>query len=468
MKEEAEIKNNKDDNYIKINSNIFELISKKDQKLILKEIKNLENNNIELEKLVEDGQNKNSLLISSVYFDLTEVSEYLIDYFRDKIKSTTKYLDYLNLRNIKGYDALLYASYRGNYTIFQKLLDNGAYLNSTNITGLNVLHLAAQGNRLNIIASLTEKYIFNINSQDNNGNTALHWAVYFNNQQSIDYLLYYKIDINIKDNNNCTAMDIAIKRENDSLIEKLKDSIITKYNLSDNKYSIVKYFNKMELFRIWLRMYLYIIFIIAVIITEFCNQKLIIKGIKNSKVNLIFIFLFVGFSLSYYFMFTSSPGKESRAKITLFSLISQGNDLSNICPWCTKFMNPNSYHCPYCKKCVSFQEFHNSLLNNCIGKRNFKNYLYYLLIFTFLSTLKLFVGIYVVKNNEFSVIKENKYSVFFCILINFVFCSLGIYRLVKKFELFNKTQNESRRGGYTNESNNFFPEIDNKISGLEL
>ena len=229
MKEREEIQD--DDNFRKINSNIFELLAKKDQKLILKEINNLVNNNIDLEKFIQEDQNKNSLLISSVYFNLTDVSQYLIDYFRNKIKSTTKFLDYLNLRNIKGYDALLYASFRGNYIIFQKLLDNGAYLNSTNITGLNVLHLAAQGNCLNIITSLTEKYIFNINSQDNKGNTALHWAVYFNNQQSIDYLLYYNIDINIKDNNNCTAMDIAIKKENDLLVEKLKETIITKYTI---------------------------------------------------------------------------------------------------------------------------------------------------------------------------------------------------------------------------------------------
>ena len=395
---------------------------------------------------------------------------YLIDYFRNKIKSTTKFLDYLNLRNIKGYDALLYAAYRGNYTIFQKLLDNGAYLNSTNITGLNVLHLAAQGNRLNIIASLTEKFIFNINSQDNNGNTALHWAVYFNNYQSIDYLLYYNIDINIKDNNNCTAMDIAINKENYLLVEKLKEGIITKCNMSGNIYSISKYFDKKELFKIFVRMHLYELFIISIILSEFCNQKLIYIGLQNLQHNFIFIVLFVGLCSSYYIIHKSEPGNESKNtnKNTLFSLIGQGNDLSNVCPWCVSFINANSYHCPYCKKCVSFQEFHNSMLNNCIGKKNFKNYLFYLFFITFVFTLKFFICIYAMKNIEFSMIKDNKYTVGFNILINCVFCSLGIYRLVKKIELFNKSKKGNNRGVYTNEKNNFFPEIDNKISGLEL
>ena len=159
----------------------------KKQKIIINELKNLDNKNIDVTKLFED-KTKNSLLVSSVYYNLTEVSIYLIDYFRNKLNASTKFLDYLNLRNIKGYDALLYSAYRGNYDIFKKLLDNGAHLNSNNINGLNVLHLSTQGNRLNIITALMEKYIFDINKQDNQGNTALHWAIYFNNQQCIDYL----------------------------------------------------------------------------------------------------------------------------------------------------------------------------------------------------------------------------------------------------------------------------------------
>ena len=469
MKEKEEL--NGDDNFKKINSNIFELLIKKDQKLILKEITNLINNNIDLEKLIEEDQNKNSLLISSVYFNLTDISQYLIDYFRNKIKSTTKFLDYLNLRNNKGYDALLYAAFRGNYTIFQKLLDNGAYLNSTNITGLNVLHLAAQGNCLNIITSLTEKYIFNINSQDNNGNTALHWAIYFNNQQSIDYLLYYNIDINIKDNNNCTAMDIAIKKENNLLVEKIKETIITKYNHFNKNINISNYFDKYELYKVYFRMYSYIIFILIIIISEFCNQKIIYIGIQNIKFNFMFFTLFIGLLSSYYILNKSDSGRVSKNfkdKNTLFSLLNQGNDLSNICPWCVGYINANSYHCPYCKQCINFQEFHNSMLNICIGKKNFINYLFYLFFLTFVFTLKFFSGIVAMRYIEYSIMKDNKFIFLFDIIINFIFCSLGIYRLVKKIKLYNKSLNEDKIGGYTNEKNNFFPEINNKISGLEL
>ena len=457
------------DNLKNVNSNIFQLISKKDQNQILKEIKNIENDNIDLTNLIEEGENKNSILISSVYFNLTEVSEYLIDYFRNTIKSTTKFLDYLNLRNIKGYDALLYAAFRGNYKIFQKLLDNGAYLNSTNISGLNVLHLASQRNCLNIIASLMEKYIFNINSQDNNGNTALHWAVYFNNQQCIDYLLRYNIDINIKDNNNCTALQLAINKENDIIIDKIKESIIIKYNTSDNKYKL-NVFSKREIYTIWMRMHLYKLFFLSLIVSEFYNQKLIVLGIQNLQINFIFIILFIILLSCFYIVKKSDPGIEptNKTKNTLFSLLNQGNDLSNVCPWCIGFMNANSYHCPYCKKCISFQEFHNSILNNCIGKNNFKMYLFYLFFITLYFGLKCFVGVFSIKHIDSPIQKDNIFSIIFDILINLTICLLGIYRFIRKIKLFNKSQKENKNGRYTREKNNFFPEIDNKISGLEL
>ena len=165
----------------------------------------------------------------------------------------------------------------------------------------------------------------------------------------------------------------------------------------------------------------------------------------------------------------SDPGQETeKTKNTLFSLLKQGNDLGNVCPWCVCFMSAHSYHCPYCKKCVSCQEFHNSLLNNCIGKNNFKIYIAYLLYFCLVFTLKLFTGIYIFKNNQSIKINENKDLIIQDIMINFSFCAIGIYRVFKKMKLYNKVEKENQNGRYTKEKDNYFPEIDNKLSGLEL
>ena len=89
---------NDEENIKNIGKNIFSLLeNKREQKLIINELKNLDNKNIDVTKLFED-KTKNSLLVSSVYYNLTEVSIYLIDYFRNKFNeknSFTLFLDYI-------------------------------------------------------------------------------------------------------------------------------------------------------------------------------------------------------------------------------------------------------------------------------------------------------------------------------------------------------------------------------------
>jgi hypothetical protein len=75
---------NDEDNMKNIGESIFSFIeNKKDQKLIINEIKSLNDKKIDLTKLFEQ-KTKNSLLVSSIYYNLTEVSIFLIDYFRNK------------------------------------------------------------------------------------------------------------------------------------------------------------------------------------------------------------------------------------------------------------------------------------------------------------------------------------------------------------------------------------------------
>lgn len=85
------------------------------------------------------------------------------------------------------------------------------------------------------ILKLLIKYGMDINSQDQNGDTALHRAVKFHDTDSIDLLLKYKCNLNIKNNDNLTAYDIdkniKIKRQADiekcnADIKKCTDNII--------------------------------------------------------------------------------------------------------------------------------------------------------------------------------------------------------------------------------------------------
>ena len=116
-------------------------------------------------------------------------------------------------------------------------MESGADVTITNASGINALHLAAQGNYPNMIVYLIEKYSLDINSRDNKGNTALHWAVYMNSKQTVDYLIYYNIDTNIKDNGGETALDIARNKGNHYLIQKFEEdfSVLINKRLEDSK-----------------------------------------------------------------------------------------------------------------------------------------------------------------------------------------------------------------------------------------
>ena len=116
-------------------------------------------------------------------------------------------------------------------------MESGADVSVTNSSGLNVLHLASQGNYPNIIVFLVEKYEIDINSKDNKGNTALHWAVYMNSKQAVDYLIYYNIDTSLRDNDGETALGIAINKGNNYLVKRFNEdfSVLINKNLEDNK-----------------------------------------------------------------------------------------------------------------------------------------------------------------------------------------------------------------------------------------
>ena len=76
------------------------------------------------------------------------------------------------------------------------LVKRGANINAENFFGLNMLHVAAQGDQAN---SLYYFYIngVNLNQQDKRGSTPLHWACYSNSEIALSYLLAWSPKMNI-------------------------------------------------------------------------------------------------------------------------------------------------------------------------------------------------------------------------------------------------------------------------------
>ena len=389
----------------KISSKIFSVIQTKEEATIINELDKKEYSEIDLTLCIDTAHNDNTILTSLVNYNLPRAVTYFLDIVKSYKKLYQEFTAYINKKNSKGYNALLYSAFRGNLQIFTKLMDNGADINSSTVThGLNALHLASQGNFPNIIIYLIEKYGMNINSLDNKGNSSLHWAVYMDRSQAVDYLVYYNIDINIRNNDNDRAIDMALQRNNSILVKKFKeDFYFLNKNSEESDLKLNK--KKMGLYPMLKSLVNKIIsnehptssyaypFLFFVIFIELFNQIIIIRGYKNYFMSMVFTIMFI-MLLFFYLTASKSDAGEIFSKCinSLVLLAEQGEDMKNICPWCINYTNEKSHHCFLCKKCIEYQEFHEPFINNCVGRNNFSLYMSFLFFFVINFGFKIIIS----------------------------------------------------------------------------
>ena len=300
----------------KISEIIFPIIKTKEEVKILTEFYKQDYKDIDLTLCIDTSLNNNTILISLVYYNLTNVILNIVSSFSKIYKSSKNFISYINQKNSKGYNALLYSAFRGNLEIFKKLMELGANINETNSSGLNALHLAVQGNHPNIIVYLIEKCGYDINSKDFNGSNALHWGINMNSRQAVDYLVYYNIDINAKDKDGETALGIAHNKANQYFIKKFNEDFYIyinnrseenkedKENDLDNNNSNNESKKNLNFFsnKFWgiksLNMTAFP-FILLLFALEGTNQMLIIRGYCNLYMSFIFLFYFF---YNYFFI----------------------------------------------------------------------------------------------------------------------------------------------------------------------
>ena len=451
----------------KISKKIFSVLKTKEETNILSELHKKEYKNVDLTLCVNSSQNDNTILTTLANYNLTKATFNFLSLITQSIKSSKVLLNYINQKNSRGYNALLYSAFRGNLEIFNKLMEIGADISLTNSSGLNVLHLASQGNYPNIIVFLIEKYFVDINSRDNKGNTALHWAVYKNSKQAVDYLVYYNIDINIKDNDGETALGIAMSKGNNYLIKRFNDDFNALVNknleekmeikevdeesefdncnnqdiqLNDNGNKKIKN----NFFKDFIKKFLgtnsnnmtVLLFLLIIFIIEGINQIIILKGYKNLFMSFVFLIFYLLLLFFYYVTSKSDAGEVANKCInSLILLAGQGEDLKNICPWCINFIDESTHHCFLCNKCFKYREFHDVYLNNCIGQNNFDlymNFLYYLeLVFSFKLIISIW-GLFWISGERY---KNTIGLIVFQIIlvsISLIFCSLKIRAKFRK------------------------------------
>ena len=118
--------------------------------------------------------------------------------------------EYLNQQTSDGLTALHYASFRGNLEVIKYLTKLGANPFIEDKDGHNVIHIAAQGDKVNVIYYFLQNFNFDVNDEDHRKSTALHWAAYLNKEISLSYLIAWGANVNSKDTENNTPLHLAV------------------------------------------------------------------------------------------------------------------------------------------------------------------------------------------------------------------------------------------------------------------
>lgn len=86
-------------------------------------------------------------------------------------------------------------------------------------SGMSLLHWASDRGYLEMVQYLLQRIPHHINSQDNEGQTALHYAVSCSHEEIVKILLENKANINIKDEEGTFPIDLS---QNESITSMLK------------------------------------------------------------------------------------------------------------------------------------------------------------------------------------------------------------------------------------------------------
>ena len=131
-----------------------------------------------------------TLLHHAVLSGIEQKTQLLIDFGRNfQQLPEDELLNWINKKTTdEGWTALHYGSFSGNIDSIYTLIENKADINVKNANGLNMMHVAAQGD------SAPPLYHFRMlgvdqNSTDSRGSTPLHWACYSQSETALAYLL---------------------------------------------------------------------------------------------------------------------------------------------------------------------------------------------------------------------------------------------------------------------------------------
>jgi ankyrin repeat protein len=105
--------------------------------------------------------------------------------------------DWVNLpsRGDEGFYPLHFASFHGNVKLIKLLVRCGANVFARNKQGINMMHVAAQGDQAFSLTYFRNKGV-SLTEKDGESSTPLHWACFAGSDTAIYYLLAWGVDVN--------------------------------------------------------------------------------------------------------------------------------------------------------------------------------------------------------------------------------------------------------------------------------
>lgn len=315
-----------------------------------------------------------------------------------------KLSSFLNTPDDEGNIPLHYAAFKGNLDIISLLISYGSNYNIKSGKGLNMIHMAAQGDQLNAIIYFKEQLGMSIHSTDYSGSTPLHWAIYTSSKNSVNFLLAFGIDVNAQDYNGQTPLHLAVFIENEAIIKALiaKGGDIniknkegkTPLNIELERNAFGKSINLLQSNRK---------------IKHYCFESASssIKGNRLSSISFFCILFAIMISI-YYFLIPyidrlyfgllfgsfiilliasgyicySNPGiaVNKYSNESWLDLSMKKIKIEALCPYCKANVGPLTKHCFQCNLCVYEHYYHCNWMNNCIGESNYKMHLLFLIV----------------------------------------------------------------------------------------
>ncbi|CDW75651.1 dhhc zinc finger domain containing protein [Stylonychia lemnae] len=326
-----------------------------------------------------------------------------------------------------GFTALHFGSFRGNINIIKLLLENGADMHMRNNFGINVLHVAAQGDQPISLYYFKEKGI-DITSKDNRNSTPMHWACYSRSEIALCYLLSWVKDLDEQDIEGFTPLHLAVKsveqlrstrpvrsllirgssrNARDKQGRKPVDLVdqISIPSLQQELRSMLKEPKGCTCFMIKTPLKL---------MRKSASTPTFFLGLI--LINYILLFLFVlplttaAFVMAILFFMLSQgvdPGYLRKPQNITFLSMLQTFDPVLLCPDCEVIRTTRSRHCSICNRCVERFDHHCPWVNNCVGIKNHHFFMMFLVSIT-LVLLSVLVTVSVTLN-EFNeeLISEN-------------------------------------------------------------